>query len=667
MPEGGKRRLYTLSFLDDDLERDFKQEYGRVGLRFIRTGLIIGIAMWILLVTTAFLAGIHKGGTVFVIGVGLMVPFLCVILVLISWAKNMTTQQLIGAFTVTLSGIVAEYAAWLMDFGHYGAGILIFIGFASFILFRLRFFVATIASIPMFLVFLWLKFHGDGSLLDLSFALLAMSLVALGGYRIENSTREAFYQRKRVTAEKLSLENEARERSVQELQTLAILKEREMLASELHDTVTQKLAYLGMAVESLQTELASESSEDVDRRLRHLARIAADAQVDVRAIIRDARSAGVLSKGLLPTLSNYLGMLESEYGMRVEMDNRCGEAELELQASQQVGAFKIVQEALNNSRKHSGVNQGRLTISRTRNRIRVEISDEGRGFDPKVQTTVNHYGLDIMKTRARQSGGTLTIHSAPGKGSNIALEYPVGAQSSGSTRSVPGGDVENVQGFRPGGPEKHGQRSTSILVVDDHDLFREGLCGLLRLGGYTVVGSASSAESALEIARNSQPQMVLLDIQMRGTDGIQATARFKEEFPTVHIILLTGSPSPGNVLRATKVGASAFLLKSIQSNELFETIDEVLAGQAKFGPEMARQVLAELTTDGDSPVHSIETLNARQREVLKMVAQGFTYKEIGIRLHLAESTIKFHMGEIAVLLQVRNKAEAARIARGAGL
>ena len=82
---------------------------------------------------------------------------------------------------------------------------------------------------------------------------------------------------------------------------------------------------------------------------------------------------------------------------------------------------------------------------------------------------------------------------------------------------------------------------------------------------------------------------------------------------------------------------------------------------------MARQALAELTTDGDSPVHSIEPLNARHREVLKMVAQGFTYKEIGIRLHLAESTIKFHMGEIAVLLQVRNKAEAARIARGAGL
>ena len=425
-------------------------------------------------------------------------------------------------------------------------------------------------------------------------------MVALGGYRIENSTREAFYQRKRVTAEKLSLENEARERSVQELQTLAILKEREMLANELHDTVTQKLAYLGMAVEGLQTELASESSEDVDRRLRHLARIAADAQVDVRDIIRDARSAGVLSKGLLPTLSNYLGMLESEYGMRVEVNDRCGEAELELQASQQVGAFKIVQEALNNSRKHSGVNQGRLTISRTRNRIRVEISDEGRGFDPKVQTTVNHYGLDIMKTRARQSGGTLTIHSAPGKGSSTVLEYPVGAQSSGSTRSVQGGDVENVQGFRPG-TEKRGQRSTSILVVDDHDLFREGLCGLLRLGGYTVVGSASSAENALEIARNSQPQMVLMDIQIRGTDGIQATARFKEEFPAVHIILLTGSPSPENVLRATKVGASAFLLKSIQSNELFDTIDEVLAGQAKFGPEMARQVLAELTTDGDSP------------------------------------------------------------------
>ena len=295
----------------------------------------------------------------------------------------------------------------------------------------------------------------------------------------------------------------------------------------------------------------------------------------------------------------------------------------------------------------------------------MEIPDEGRGFDPKVQTTVNHYGLDIMKTRARQSGGTLIIYSATGKGSNIVLEYPVGAQSSGSTRSVPGGDVALVQGLHPG-TEKRAQRLTSILVVDDHDLFPRVFAASCFLEGN---------RRRIDLLCRKRPGNREKFTTSNGVDGHPDAGNGRHPgYGPVQGRNSGGSHHPFD--RVAKPGKRpachqsrglCLLLKSIQSNELFDTIDEVLDGQVKFGPEMARQALAELTTNGDSPVHSIEPLNARHREVLKMVAQGFTYKEIGIRLHLAESTIKFHMGEIAVLLQVRNKAEAARNARGAGL
>jgi two-component system NarL family response regulator len=311
-----------------------------------------------------------------------------------------------------------------------------------------------------------------------------------------------------------------------------------------------------------------------------------------------------------------------------------------------------------------------------KDRIRFEISDEGKGFDPTARAANNHYGLDIMRARAQQSGGIFSVKSTPGMGVRIILEYPIPTRSQDS---VPSPTATNPEGAQDNWhePAGHGQAKgldnsrhpASILVVDDHDLFREGLCGLLRLGGFNVVGSVASAEIGLVLARNSALDIVLMDIQMRGMDGIQATARFKDEFPSIRIILLTGSPYPGDVLRATQVGASAFLNKSVQASELFETIVEVLQGQARFGPEIAKQILANYSTEygGTSPLRLIEPLNVRQREVLKLVAQGLTYKEIGTRLHLAESTIKFHMGDIVMLLHVRNKAEAARVAREAGM
>ncbi len=166
----------------------------------------------------------------------------------------------------------------------------------------------------------------------------------------------------RSLVEKLTREREEREREVQERQTLAVLRERETLVQELHDTVTQKIAYVSVSAQALRMRLASGAGEDLGAELSRLAEAAAEAQVDVRDFIHDARSASVLARGFVATLTEYVGTMESDFGMRVETEGLSGTAIQRLDSRQQVTAFKIIQEALNNSRKHSGTMSARLSI-----------------------------------------------------------------------------------------------------------------------------------------------------------------------------------------------------------------------------------------------------------------------------------------------------------------
>ena len=208
------------------------------------------------------------------------------------------------------------------------------------------------------------------------------------------------------------------------------------------------------------------------------------------------------------------------------------------------------------------------------------------------------------------------------------------------------------------------------LLVDDHPLFLDGLKNLLTLRGIEVVGTARDGMEALEKARTLHPEIILMDIQMPNLDGLAATRLIKAELPDVKIVMLTMSAQDEDLFEAIKCGACGYLLKTEDTDEFFSSLIGLTRGEVPLSPGLAGRVLEEFAQQGmkSESIKSAETkteeLSARQIQVLTLVAQGLTYKEVGAKLCLAERTIKYHIGEIIERLHLENRSQAIQYARG---
>jgi two-component system NarL family response regulator len=213
-----------------------------------------------------------------------------------------------------------------------------------------------------------------------------------------------------------------------------------------------------------------------------------------------------------------------------------------------------------------------------------------------------------------------------------------------------------------------------VLLVDDHPLFLEGLHDLLNARGIPVVGTARDGFEALEQARALRPDVIIMDIQMPRCDGLTATRLIKAELPEVKIVMLTVSDSDSDLFEAVRSGAYGYVLKNVEPGQFFELLLNVAHGHAPFSPGLAARVLAEFARQAGAQagcpasslpaVRSTESsaatpaLSSRQLQILSLVAEGLTYREVGEALHLSERTIKYHMGEIVRRLHVKNRAQA---------
>ena len=208
-----------------------------------------------------------------------------------------------------------------------------------------------------------------------------------------------------------------------------------------------------------------------------------------------------------------------------------------------------------------------------------------------------------------------------------------------------------------------------VLIAEDQTLMRQGLKTILDLeDGFEVVGEAADGQEAVERALTLRPDIVLMDVQMPRVNGVAATAQLATALPATRVMILTTFDYDEYVFDGIKAGAQGYLLKDTPAHELLAAIRRVHGGESIIQPNLAMRMIAEFSRRRDTPVAPEgEALSERERDVLRLLADGLSNREIGARLVLAEGTVKNHVSTILDKLHAANRTDAARLAREHGL
>ena len=210
---------------------------------------------------------------------------------------------------------------------------------------------------------------------------------------------------------------------------------------------------------------------------------------------------------------------------------------------------------------------------------------------------------------------------------------------------------------------------TRVLLVDDHELVRQGIGAMLQgSGDIEVVGQARTGREAIEVARRELPDIVLMDVRMPDMDGLEATRKIKEERSRTAVVMLTMHDNPTYLRDAVRAGAAGYLLKDVSKEELVDAIRQVATGGAFIESQMLKGMLSEMKpapTAGGGAVG--KNLTKREREILALVAEGMSNREIADRLVLSPETVKSHVAAILEKLNVSDRTQAAIYAVRNGL
>ena len=208
-----------------------------------------------------------------------------------------------------------------------------------------------------------------------------------------------------------------------------------------------------------------------------------------------------------------------------------------------------------------------------------------------------------------------------------------------------------------------------VLIADDHPLFREGMRGRLdRVADVAVVGEAASGDEAVELAQKLEPHIILMDIKMPGLNGIEATREIQRANPQIGILVLTMFEDDDSVFAAMRAGAKGYLLKDSGGEGVVHAIRAVASGEAVFGPGVAERIIGYFSAPrAAAPQRAFPELTEREEEVLSLVAQGKSNREIARQLFVSLKTVRNHVSNILLKLQVADRAQAVIRARDAGM
>ena len=197
------------------------------------------------------------------------------------------------------------------------------------------------------------------------------------------------------------------------------------------------------------------------------------------------------------------------------------------------------------------------------------------------------------------------------------------------------------------------------MLVDDRPLVRNGIASLLSAHGHEVVAEANDGQEALELVDKALPDLILMDIHMPGMGGLEATRLIKAQHPDTKIVILTVSDDENDLFEAVKSGAHGYLLKDLETPQFFEALDAIDRGEAVIPTRLAGNLMTEFRSQSQQVQETGpgDSLSPREKEVLDLVSQGLTNKEVADQFYVSDNTVKYHMKNILDKLHLRNRSQ----------
>ncbi len=425
------------------------------------------------------------------------------------------------------------------------------------------------------------------------------------------------------------------EQYLSQIEQITLLEERDRLSKDLHDTMGHSYTSIIMGLEILRTELAT---KDGEQKIDSLLQLARNSMEEVRAYLHQIDS----PQESLP-LTVTLQQLAEEFQKHAKVNVRTRIIGEEYIVSKQakMTLYRCLQESLTNAVRHGQSTEIIVSLHFEPQQTRLDVQDNGRGVDEWK----DGFGLTAMKERATQLQGRVTVYSEKGEGTFISCVLPRLVQLSD----------ERIR----------------LCIVDDHSFIRDSLHTILDgQEDLQVVGVAEDGEQAVELCRSLNPDLILMDLEMPNQDGIRATQIIKETWPDIRVLILSTFQDTERAKEIMRSGADGYLLKSIESRELAETIRLVYRGGTVINQDLFHKMW-----DGNDEEESVGPrsdgeeygLTKRELEVLNLLSQGNRYKTISEKLYLSNGTVRNYASTLYDKLGVNNREEAVQKARDAGL
>lgn len=434
--------------------------------------------------------------------------------------------------------------------------------------------------------------------------------------------------------ESIRKQNAVLEQYMSQIERITLAEERNRLSSELHDTVGHAYTSIIMGMETLRTELATEMGI---QRLDSLLEMGRKSIEDVRGYLHQMDSP-CQSPSLIQSLQN-LGAEFQEHA-QVNVSFRAYGEEYELSRQAKIAFIRCLQESLTNAVHHGQGTEIIVSLQFEQQYTRLEVQDNGKG---NVEWQEG-FGMNAMKERAMNLQGQLSVYTKPEEGMLVTCTIPR--------------QTEIKDGL------------IRLLIVDDQPFVRESLRTLLdRYEDLNVVGLAEDGNEAIDLCGRLQPHVILMDLDMQHMDGIEATKKIKQQWPHIRVLIFTTFQDTEQAVESLRNGADGFLLKSIETLELANTIRLIHKGGTLIDQGMSHKIFEKFDEQKETPQSKATAyeLTAREIEILQLVAKGLRYTTIASRLYLSNGTVRNYASTAYTKLGVSNKEEAVQKALEIGI